>query len=301
MTRLQANLLLLLAAAIWGGGFVAQSTAMSKIGPFWFVGLRFAIAAMAVLPFALIEARKAAKAARPLDTRARLGFVSVGLALFAGAITQQIGLLTTTVTNSSFLTGLYVVFVPVISVLALRRYPHWIIWPAACMSLFGILLMSGGELANLTPGDVLSIICAPFWGLQIILAGLFVTSTGRPLALSFTQFAVCALLCLAIAPVVETISYAAISAAAYEILYVGLISSGLAFVLQIIGQRYTTAPQAAIFRSSEALFGGLLGAVLLGETLPPAGYLGCAIIFAAMLIVEIVPELGRRRAGAPAV
>src|SRR3546814_12326043 len=84
--------------------------------------------------------------------------------------------------------SLYVVFVPVISVLALRRYPHWIIWPAACMSLFGILLMSGGELTNLTAGDVLSIICALFWGIQIILAGLFVTSTGRPLALSFPQF-----------------------------------------------------------------------------------------------------------------
>ncbi len=292
MTRIQANLVLLLAAAIWGGGFVAQSTAMSKIGPFWFVGLRFAIAAFAVLPFALIEARRAVT---PLDSRSLLAFGYVGLALFGGAITQQIGLLTTTVTNSSFLTGLYVVFVPVISVIALRRYPHWIIWPAAGMSLTGIFLLSGGAVSNLTPGDVLSIVCAFFWGIQIILAGLFVTSTGRPLALSLTQFAVCSVCCLAIAPFVETISFAAILSAGREILYVGLISSGLAFVLQVIGQRYTTAPQAAIFLSSEALFGGLLGALLLGELLPPAGYLGCAIIFAAMLLVELVPELTRRR------
>lgn len=292
MTRIQANLVLLLAAAIWGGGFVAQSTAMDKIGPFWFVGLRFAIAALAVLPFAWLEARKSET---KLVRRDWLAFSFVGLALFSGAITQQIGLMTTTVTNSSFLTGLYVVFVPVISVVALRRYPHWIIWPAAGMSLSGIFLMSGGALTNLTTGDLLSIVCAFFWGVQIILAGLFVMSSGRPLALSFTQFAVCSLLCLLIAPWVETISVDVILASGKEILYVGLISSGLAFVLQVIGQRYTTASQAAIFLSSEALFGAFLGALLLGEVLPPLGYLGCVIIFAAMLIVEIIPELTRRK------
>ncbi|CAD7024020.1 EamA/RhaT family transporter [Pseudorhizobium endolithicum] len=297
MTRIQANLVLLLAAAIWGGGFVAQSTAMDDIGPFWFVGLRFAIAAIAVMPFAWLEARRAEVR---LTRRDWLSFAAVGLALFAGAITQQIGLLTTTVTNSSFLTGLYVVFVPLITVVALRRYPHWIIWPASGMSLLGIFLMSGGQLANLTPGDLLTIVCAFFWGIQIILAGLFVTSTGRPLALSVTQFAVCSLICLAIAPMTETISFDIVRASYREILYVGLVSSGLAFVLQVIGQRYTTAPQAAIFLSSEALFGSLLGALLLGDVLPPVGYVGCAIIFAAMLMVEVVPELTRRKSRLPA-
>lgn len=292
MTRIQANLILLLTAAIWGGGFVAQSTAMDKIGPFWFVGLRFAIAALAVLPFAWLEARRSSLELRGSDW---LSFVYVGLALFGGAITQQVGLLTTTVTNSSFLTGLYVVFVPMISVLAFKQHPHWIVWPAAAMSLTGIFLMSGGQLANLTTGDLLSIICAFFWGLQIILAGRFVMSSGRPLALSFTQFAVCSLLCLAIAPWTESISLDIVWASGREILYVGLISSGLAFVLQVIGQRYTTAPQAAIFLSSEALFGAFFGAIILGELLPPAGYVGCAIIFAAMLIVEIVPQLTRRK------
>ena len=297
MTRVQANLILLLAAAIWGGGFVAQSTAMETIEPFWFVGLRFAIAALAVLPFAWLESRKADNS---LVRRDWLGFVLVGLALFGGAITQQIGLLTTTVTNSSFLTGLYVVFVPLISVLVLRRYPHWIIWPAAAMSLTGIFLMSGGQLTNLTPGDYLTIVCAFFWAVQILLAGLFVTSTGRPLALSFVQFATCSVLALSFAIPTESISWDVIRASAAEILYVGLISSGLAFVLQVIGQRYTTAPQAAIFLSSEALFGSFLAALLLGEMLPPIGYVGCAIIFTAMLLVELVPEIARRGSRAPA-
>lgn len=292
MSRLQANLVLLLAAAIWGGGFVAQSTAMEKIGPFWFVGLRFAIATLAVLPFAWRESRKLGA---PPSSRDYLAFGFVGLALFGGAITQQLGLLTTTVTNSSFLTGLYVVFVPVISVVALRRYPHWIIWPTACMALLGILLLSGGELEALTVGDGLTVVCAVFWAIQIILAGLFVTRSNRPLALSATQFAVCSLLSIVIAILAEPIDLATIAGAAGEILYVGLISSGLAFVLQVIGQRYTTAPQAAIFLSSEALFGAMLGALLLGERLPGFGYVGCAIIFAAMLMVELVPEITRRR------
>lgn len=291
MTRIQANLVLLLAAAIWGGGFVAQSSAMANIGPFWFVGLRFAIATIAVLPFALLESRKL-KAAPSRREISKFGLV--GLALFAGATTQQVGLLTTTVTNSSFLTGLYVIFVPVIAVIIYRRHPHWIVWPGSLMMLAGIFLLSGGQLQHLTTGDFLSIVCAFFWAIQITLAGRFVMQSNRPLALSCMQFAVCSLLSIAIGIAVEPISYVAISGALAEIIYVGLISSGLAFVLQVIGQRYTTASQAAIFLSSEALFGALFAAIFLQETISFLGYIGCAIIFAAILMVELVPEVYRR-------
>jgi drug/metabolite transporter (DMT)-like permease len=293
MSRAQANLVLLLAAAIWGGGFVAQSTAMDTIGPFWFVGLRFAIAALAVAPFAMTEQKRLKS---PPDRRDMLSFLIVGLALFGGAITQQIGLTTTTVTNSSFLTGLYVVFVPILSILLFRRAPHWIIWPVALMALAGIFLLGGGTVATISNGDLWSITCAVFWGLQIVLAGHVMSRSPRPLALSATQFATCAVLSLALGwALAEPISWQSVYASLAEILYVGLISSGLAFVLQVIGQRYTTAPQAAIFLSSEALFGAFFGAVLLGETLPRIGYVGCGLIFAAMLIVEIVPELLKRR------
>lgn len=292
MTRIQANLVLLLAAAIWGGGFVAQSTAMKSIGPLWFVGLRFAIAAIAVLPLALIETRRIARPVSRLEIRA---FVMIGLALSGGAISQQIGLLTTTVTNSSFLTGLYVVMVPVIAVVFFRRMPHWIIWPASLMTLCGIFLLSGGSLTQLSRGDTLSILCAAFWAVQITLAGRAVTESGRPLLLSCCQFAVCSVIALVAAIAFEPINMEAISGSLREILYVGIVSSGIAFVLQVVGQRYTTAPQAAIFLSSEALFGASLAALILHETIPPAGYAGCAIIFLAMLLVELVPEITRKR------
>nr|WP_316655179.1 DMT family transporter [uncultured Gellertiella sp.] len=290
MTRWQANLVLLISAAIWGGGFVAQSTAMRSIGPFWFIGLRFAVATLCVLPFALAEGKRVTT---PLSGRHVGSFLLIGLALFMGASTQQVGLTFTTVTNSSFLTGLYVVFVPVIAVVFLRKSPHWVIWPATSLALLGIFLLSGGKLDQLNGGDALTILCALFWAIQLTLVGMFVGESGRPLALSTVQFAVCAVGGLAIAAWHEPISLGAVLSARGEILYVGIFSSGLAFVLQVVAQRYTTAPQAAVFLSAEALFGAFFGALLLGEKLGPIGYWGCGVIFAAMLMVETVPDLTR--------
>lgn len=141
---------------------------------------------------------------------------------------------------------------------------------------------------------MLTVVCAVFWSIQITLAGTTVSETARPLALSATQFAVTAVCALIIAAAVEPISLPAIWAAAPQILYVGIFSSGLAFVLQVIGQRYTTPSQAAIFLSSEALFCASLAALLLGESMSATGYTGCALMFIAMLVVELVPSFTRR-------
>ncbi|MCT7663467.1 DMT family transporter [Shinella kummerowiae] len=292
MTRVQANTLLLLAGAIWGAGFIAQSTAMETLGPIWFIGLRFAVATLVALPFALWEKSHADCPIRPNDIG---GFILTGLALFAAAAFQQVGLLTTTVTNSGFLTGLYVVFTPILTVLLLRRRPHWVIWPAALLASFGIFLLSGGTFAALTLGDMLTIVCAVLWSVQMICVGVFSGRSGRPVALSLIQFSVCAVLGCAAGLLFEPISLAAIKGALPEILYAGFFSSGLAFIFQNVAQRYTTAPQAAIFLSSEALFAALFGVLLLGETISPAGYVGCAIIFVAMLAVELLPALLRER------
>lgn len=292
MSRFQANLCLLLAGAIWGGGFVVQATAMKSLGPLWFIGLRFLVATVAVAPFAWREAKRSS---HPVTIRDRAAFTAIGLALLAGAVTQQFGLLTTTVTNSGFLTGLYVIMVPILTVVILRRAPHWIVWPAALLALTGIFLLSGGSISSLSTGDMLTIVCAFFWSVQVFLIGIFAGSSGRPLLLSMWQFAVTGIGATGLAMAMEPISWSAISSVLLEILYAGIFSSGLAFSLQVIGQRYTTAPQAAIFLSSEALFAATFGALILGETISPLGYVGCAVIFLAMLIVEIVPELMARR------
>ena len=274
-------------------GFVAQSSAMKAVGPFLFIGLRFTLATAVVLPFALREAKNTS---RPLDRKGVVGLLWIGVVLFLGMATQQTGLLTTTVTNSGFLTGLYVVFTPIIAVLFLRGMPHLIVWPGALLALGGIFLLSGGNLSSLSKGDFLTILCAVFWAVQVILIGRFGKRTGRPLALSAIQFAVCAVFGLAVALAFETIEWPAIRAASKEILFSGIFSSGVAFTLQAIGQRHTTPSQAAIFLSSEALFAALFGAILLGERIGGIGYAGCALMFAAMLLVEIVPEMGKTKA-----
>lgn len=288
MPRYLANLLLLLAGATWGAGFVAQSTAMDNIGPFLFIGMRFLVAAILLAPFALLESRKAAMPVSAVHMR---GFALTGLVLFLGMGLQQVGLLFTTVTNSGFLTGLYVVFVPFITLLVLGQRPHPVIWPAVLLTFVGIWMLAGGNLIALNNGDFLTIACAVMWALQVILVGRYVGPSGRPLTLSFVQFALTSALGLGVGLKIETVDTAAIVATLPEIMFAGVFATGLAFTLQVIGQRYTTAPQAAIFLSTESLFAALFGAVILGEQIPALGYAGGMLIFIAILMAEIGPIL----------
>ncbi len=294
MSRTSANALLLLAGAIWGMGFVAQQTAMENLGPFAFIALRFLVASMVVLPFVWRECKRPKQPLPDLLPIHFVQFITIGLCLFAGMAAQQVGLLTITVTNSGFLTGLYVVFTPFLAVMLFRQWPHPIVWPATLIAMAGIFLLSGGDLSNLQPGDLLTVFSAACWAMQVVLIGRFIGRTNRPLTLSLVQFMVTCALAAIVSALVETTSLDAIKAAAFEILYTGIFATGIAFSLQVIGQRYTTAPQAAIFLSSESLFAALFGAIVLGERIGLIGLSGCALIFAAMLLVELVPELRKR-------
>lgn len=296
MSRLQANALLLMAGAIWGMGFVAQASAMENIGPYLFIALRFFVACVVVLPFVLLESsryRASEHANRELQVLSSgdIGkFCLIGLALFAGMACQQVGLLSTSVTNSGFLTGLYVVFTPLVAIVLFRERPHSIIWLSAFIALVGIYFLSGGQLAELVVGDILTIVSALFWAVQLVLIARFVGQTARPIALSFVQFLVTACCALLVALVVENIQWSNILAAAPEILYTGVFASGIAFTLQVVGQRYTSAPQAAIFLSSEALFAALFAFIWLDERIGFLGFGGCLLIFTSMLLVELVPQ-----------
>ena len=295
MRRRSANALLLLAGAVWGMGFVAQAEAMESVGPFLFVAARFVVASLLVLPLAWREGRTArARGEPPLAAREIARFSLIGLALFGGMATQQVGLLTTSVTHSGFLTGLYVVFTPLIGIALFRQWPHAVIWPAAALALGGIALLSGGG-GGLRTGDLLTIASAVLWALQVVLIARFVGESGRPFALVLVQFAVTAACAAGVALVREPIALAAVREAAPSILYAGLFASGLAFTLQAVAQRFTTAPQAAIFLASEAPFAALFGRLFGGDRIAAPGLAGCALILAAMLIVELVPMLVERR------
>ncbi len=292
MTHARANLLLLTAGAIWGMGFVSQQTAMDHVGPWFFIAIRFAIAALAMLPLAL---RELAGAGRRVTGDEYGKFALIGLFFFFGNGAQQIALMTTSVTNAGFLTALYIILVPILGIVIFRQLPHWVIWPASALALSGIFLLSGGKLDALSAGDLLTILCAAFWAVQIMLVGRFGQASRLPVALTVVQFAVTALMAGIVTIFMERVELNAALLAAPEILFSGVVAGGIAFTLQTVGQQHTSAPQAAIFLSSEALFAAFFGVLLVGDRLVPIAWLGCALIFAAILATELVPGWLARR------
>lgn len=298
MSRTTANLLLLAAGAIWGMGFVAQQTAMEDIGPMLFIACRFLLAGFAVLPFAISELKRSDGPSYLQAVKLHwTGFFWVGLAFFLGMAFQQVGLIGTSVTNAGFLTALYVILVPLIMVVVLRVQQPFIIWPASLLALIGIYLLSGGDLGSLNSGDFLIILCAFFWAGHVILTGRIGQKTNLPVTMATTQFFITsafAFACYAVfvpAEFGETIpTMDQIIGAAPEILYAGTIAGGLGFTLQAVGQRYTSESAAAVLISTESLFAALFGAMFLSERLATVGYIGCGLIFAAILLVELMPR-----------
>lgn len=266
-----------------------------------FIGLRFTLAAVAVSSFALKERHTDRRSGRPVRFSASQGVqvLLVGVVFFTAMSLQQVGLLAASVTNAGFLTCLYVVIVPILVAIVLRERQHWIVWPAALACVLGIYLLGGAGFTGLTWGDGLVIVCALFWAIQITLIGKTVQHLGRPVQIATAQFAVCGVLGFIGHVVFMGIPHTravepgftleAIRGAALEIFYAAVFAGGLAFSLQAIGQRYTREADAAILLSSEALFAGLFGACLLDERLLASGYLGCAIIFAAIVAVQVAP------------
>lgn len=285
MSRLSANALLLLAAAIWGGAFVAQANAMAHVGPAWFTGLRFIPAFLVVLPLGFVESRRAA---RPLTRRNWLSLVPLGVSFTAGTLLQQVAVVTTSVTHVGFLTGLYVLFVPVLELVVFRRPPHFLVIPAALSALAGTWLLGGG-LDGLTLGDILTIAAALCFAVQIILMDRYVRATGRPVAAALGQSLVCVAIGLGAGVVFEPIDWNAVLAILPELAYAGILSGGVAFLLQAIGQQYTPAPDAAVILMAESLFAALFAALLLGERLTPAGWTGCTLLFLALVTVQLGP------------
>lgn len=283
MRRIHADLLLVLSAAIWGLAFVFQKTAMAHVGPLLFIAARALIAAAALAPFALAEARSAP----PVDRGdlVRIGGIC-GVAFFLGAALQQVGIVTATVTNAGFLTALYVVVVPFLAWAWHRRSPSVFVWPAVALSFLGTWLLGGGTLTGLTQGDWLIAASAVFWAAHVIAVGVS-GKLARPVAVTALQFLAVGLLALAATFAFEAPSLEGLMRAGAEILYVGLLSSALTFTLLAVALRYTPPAEAAVLVSLETVFAALAGALLLGERLPLIGWLGAALIFGASLVVQL--------------
>lgn len=291
MSRLRADLLLLLTAIIWGTAFIAQKTGMDGIGPMAFIGARFALSLLFILPFAMME-RKTRPAFGTHEIQPILGLCAVFL---LGVTLQHWGILYTSVTNAGFLTGLYVVFVPFFVWIIFARKPGPLILSSCLLAVTGVWFLNGGSLAAFTLGDWLVMGCALFFALHVVLLGQMVQRTQRPLSLMAVQYAVCMVVGLGMGFGVEGVSWAALWDNAAEIAYAGILSGGIAYSLQAVAQQYTPASDAAIILSSEALFAAIIGALMMGDRLDLMGWVGCAFILGAILLVELKPAFLTRK------
>ena len=293
MPRPLATLMLLVTTMLWGFAFVAQKSAMDTMGPLTFAAVRYALGGIVILPLVAWEYRRRRAQVTPGDWRLIL---LLSLAFFLGVYLQQAGLTTTTVTNGGFLTSLYVLFVPLIALLAVQQKPHPIVWIGMPMAVFGVFLLNGGHLDRFNLGDLMVIGSAVCWAVQVLLLGHLARSTGLPITVSAACFLLTAMLSAAGAFAFEAPAGSAIAADWVQLLYTGVLSTAVAFSMQAIGQQYVPPANAAIVLSAESLFAALGGAVVLGERLPPVGYAGAALIFVAIVLVEIVPVVMERRA-----
>ncbi|MFZ5547835.1 MAG: DMT family transporter [Pseudomonadota bacterium] len=288
MKRWQADALLLLVAAIWGLAFVPQSWGMENLGPMAFTGLRFALGALVVAPLAWREQRAAARPTPAGGPPRSVLLVGLGTLIFLGAALQQVGLVTTTVTNASFLTALYVPLVPLLAWGLFRRRPHWLAWPAAAGCVVGTWLLTGGETVHMVAGDWWVIASSLPWALHVVLVGWAAGRLGAPYTVACAQFVVCSALGFATAAWFEpALDWASVRAAAGAIAYTGLISVGIGYTAQVVAQRHTPPSDAALVLSSETVFAAVFGALLAGDRLTPAGWGGCALILACILVAQL--------------
>lgn len=285
---LRADFLMLITAMIWGTAFVAQRIGMDNIGPFLFTGLRFALGALALLPLVIHQGRTAARHEPFLQRGLLLGGMSMGLALTVGINLQQVGLLFTSVTNSGFITGLYVIVVPLLG-LALGHKTGLGTWLGAFLAVAGMALLSIGEDFTVASGDWIQLAGAFVWGVHVLLVSFFV-SRHDAIRLAFLQFATCALVSLLLALVFEEIDPANIWLAGPALLYGGLFAVAVGYTLQVVAQKHAIASHAAIILSLEAVFAAIAGALFLDESLTLRGYLGCVLMFIGMLAAQLWPR-----------
>ena len=281
----KADSLLMAAAIIWGSAFVAQRVGMTYVGPLTFNGVRFALGAMVLLPIAGRGEEKPwvgpGLAGSATAWPALWGGALAGLVLFIAATLQQVGLVYTTAGKAGFITGLYVIIVPLLG-LFLGHRPGWGGWVGACLATGGLYLLSVTEAMTFAPGDLWELAGALFWAVHVLLLS-WLSPRMNGLKLACAQYGMCALLSLIGAGVTEEITLDGLRGASMAILYGGFLSVGVAYTLQVIAQKDAPPIHASIILSLEAVFAALAGWLVLDEVLSARGLTGCILMFSGML------------------
>ena len=291
MSRFNADLVLLFAAAVWGVAFIFQKSAMEHVGPLAFIAARGLLAAAALTPLAVQEYRRAAgPAGEGLLATACWG----GLAFFIAAWLQQAGIVTATVTNTGFLTALYVVITPFMVWGWSGKPANPIVWPAAALSALGTWLLGGGTLGSFSQGDMLVALSAVAWAAHVVITGS-AARFRRPIGFTAVQFAVVAVLAMANAAWLETVTLDGLARAWIDIAYVGLLSSALTFTLLTVALQYTPPSEVAVIVSLETVFAAVAAYLVLGERLGALGWVGATLIMLAVLLIQVGGVFGARR------
>ncbi len=280
---------LIICTFIWGTTFIAQDTGMDAIGPYTFNSVRFYVAFIAVMPFVFLERKKINLFIKGNEKKFIKLMIPVGLSLFFGTQLQQVSLLYTDVANAAFFTIFYVPLVPIIVYFLFSEKIHWAIWPSAFACVVGGYFLTDFSNATVRLGDTLVLIGAIFWALHIIYIGRLVSEFDMPFLIALLQNLVVATLSLFLALIYEEINFENIKFETFEILYAGILSGGVAFVLQLFGQRNINAAPAAIIMSLEGAFATVSAWIILSQILGLGNIIGCTLILFGVLFSQLIP------------
>ena len=290
MSKTISLLSALLCTFIWGTTFIAQDTGMDDIGPFTFNAVRFFVGFLAICRLAFLFEVKKYKSEFKLDikTFSILSFL-IGSSLFLGSALQQVALLYTDVANAAFFTIFYVPMVPIIIFLFRKKSIHWSVWPSVVLCLIGGYLLTNFYDATVRLGDGLVLLGALFWSTHIIFTGMIITKYNLPLTIGAVQTLIVAIFSFIIGSIYEEFIFGKIFKEIDSILYAGILSGGIAFVLQIYAQRRITPAPAAIIFSLEGVFATLAAWFLLNQILGINNLLGCFFILCGVLLSQLLP------------
>jgi drug/metabolite transporter (DMT)-like permease len=277
LTSRSASLLLLLAAALWGGGNVAQKTVLEHLDPISAVGLRCAVGAIVIAPFAI-------RTLWSLSRGCLSSMLGISTLLTIAMLLQQWAYLGTSVSNASFLVSTATVMTPIAAWALIGERPGWVVCGSAVTTLAGVLLLVGG-IQTIQVGDLLSLLAAAVYALWMIKLGQHMQRFGNALSLGLAQFLTVAALTLPFGMAGGNLTLGAVVAAAPELLIMGVFATAIAFCLQSLAQAYVSPSHAAVMVSSESVFGALSAALFLGERLTPTAFCGAAMVLAAVLFL----------------
>ncbi|BEP28540.1 DMT family transporter [Helicovermis profundi] len=283
--RIKGNILLFITSIIWGLAFVAQRLGGEVIGAYSFNGIRFFLGALSLIPLIIYFDKKNNNLAFSGIKKIIPSGILLGFILFIASALQQIGIMYTSVGNTAFITGLYIVLVPLIGIL-FRHKATKQTWISSVIAMIGLYFLSISKGFSINYGDLLELIGAFFWATHILSIDYFVKKYDA-LKLSMIQFFSCSIFSAVSAILFENTTTTMIYNAFIPILYGGLMSVGVAYTLQVVGQKYAKPSHAALILSLETVFGAIGAAIILSEKLTTRGYFGASLMFVGMIFSQI--------------